>query len=176
MTYDGERVSEHASATLPGGGRDDLWTFDMVEERLVEAMLLWRRATDGEARFGLRGRISSIWRLALSEPAFIDIKEAALRPLPLSRGDVARMTEASEWIAFVPERDRKLVMAALAQLAGGRSQVPWIKLKHALGIRFGAEGLRKRYSRAVTAVANALNAAENHEGGLSSGQIAPPSK
>lgn len=155
---------------------EQFYTFDMVEERLVEGMLLWRRAGDAEARFCLRGRISSIWRMALAEPAFIDIKEAELKPLPLSRGDVARMTEASEWIAFVPEHDRKLVMAALSALAGGRSQVPWLKLKVKLGVKFGAEGLRKRYSRAITGVANALNAAEKRQGGVSSGQMTPPSK
>jgi hypothetical protein len=176
MAYDCESSGPQVSAMVPVGGRDDFYTFAMVEERLVEAMLLWRRADDAEARFCLRGRISSIWRMALSEPAFVDIKEAELKPLPLSRGDVARMTEASEWIAFVAERDRKLVMAALAALAGGRSQVPWLRLKAKLGVKFGAEGLRKRYSRSITKVTNALNAAENRQGGVSSRQMTPPSK
>jgi hypothetical protein len=94
-------------------------TFAAVQDRLVEAMRHWWRSPDSDCRFSLGGRVSAIWRQALSEPAFIDIQEAALRPLPLSRADIARMSEASEWLAFVGERDRKLVTLALVKLASG---------------------------------------------------------
>lgn len=154
------------------GGRDGFWTFEVVQERLVDAMRCWWRAHDRDGRFGLSGRISSLWQQSVDDPLALIERHGMVtpepRPLPLSRADIARMTEASEWLAYVPERDRVLVVAALEQLAGGRDQVPWLKLKHQLGIKFGADGLRKRYSRAITSIANALNAAENCDGGLSS--------
>ena len=167
MTYDSGssgRAGDHPS----GCGRvelgDDFWTFAAVEERLVEAMRHWWRAPDRDRSFGLAGRISSIWRMSLDDPLALIERHGLVtpepRPLPLSRMDMARMAEASEWLAYVPERDRLLVIAALRCLARGDSQVPWLKLKHRLGIKFGADGLRMRYGRAITCIAHALNVAE----------------
>jgi hypothetical protein len=140
---------------------DDFWTWQAVEDRLVDALDLWRRSHDGDARFSLSGRISSIWQQCVDDPlALIErhgVETEAPRPLPLSRGDMARMTEASEWMRFVPECDRRLVILALGYLLKGYSRVPWLKLKHRLGIKFGADGVRMRYSRALTAIAVALN-------------------
>lgn len=139
----------------------EFWTFEAVQERLVDAMRCWRRSHDAEARFGLAGRISSLWSQCVDDPlALIERhgKETeAPRPLPLSRADMARMSEASEWLAFVREEDRRLVVLALGKLASGHKSVPWLKLKRQLGVHFGADGLRKRYSRALTSVCNALN-------------------
>ncbi len=171
MTYvggSGGGLGDHLSS----GGGDACWTFAAVEERLVDALYCWGRMDDGDRRFGLSGRISSIWRQSVDDPlALIERHQAApepeLRPLPLSRGDIARMSEASDWLVHVPDRDRRLVIAALRCLARGEAQVPWRKLKHALGIPFGADGLRKRYSRAITAIAEALNVAEIPKDGLS---------
>ena len=67
----------------------DFWTYEAVLERLVEAMQLWRRAHDPEARFSLSGRISSIWRQAWTDRAEmalieqLDMKTEAPKPLPL---------------------------------------------------------------------------------------------
>ena len=65
MTYrraSSGRVGDHPS----GAGRvelgDGFWTFEAVEERMVEAMRLWWRSPSADSRFGLEGRISSIWR------------------------------------------------------------------------------------------------------------------
>jgi hypothetical protein len=160
MTYLGDRHGSNASATVPLGGRVE-WTWEEIEDRLVDALDLWRRSHDRDARFSLGGRISSVWRQCVDDPlALIErhvVAPEAPRPLPLSRGDMARMTEASEWMRFVPERDRRLVVLALTYLLKGHSRVPWLKLKHRLGIKFGAEGVRKRYSRALEAIAKALN-------------------
>src|SRR3546814_7426400 len=48
--------------------------------------------------------------------------EATPRPLPLSRAEIRRMEEASEWLLLVNERDRALVALAVSWLAGGRSR------------------------------------------------------
>lgn len=169
MTYQGEPAGKVAGRPFQirkGGDLEGFWTFRAVEERLVDALRCWRRASDPEARFGLGGKISSLWGQVIDDTALVDRagwETEAPRPLPLSRADMARMTEASDWLAHVPEGDRRLVVNALAKLANGHAQVPWLKLKHQLGIKFGAEGLRKRYSRSLTLIANALNMAENRE-------------
>ena len=182
MTYEPDALAVDASKSLPSNGRDEFWSWQAVEDRLVEAMGHWWRSHDRDARFSLGGRISSIWRqswtdretLALIEQ--VDLPREAPKPLPLSRGDIARMDEASEWLRFVPEADRRLVVLALVKKAAGHSRVPWLKLRRALGVRFGADGLRMRYSRAITAIANSLNSAANRQGCMSSPQMMKPSK
>jgi hypothetical protein len=161
MTYEGQALQVDHSGTLPHGGRVPLWTWQMVQERMADAMRHWWRSHDSDARFGLGGRISSVWQqcvddqLALIER--VGVETEAPRALPLSRGDMARMVEASEWLAHVREEDRRLVVVVLVYLAKGEKKVPWLKLVRRLGVQHGADGLRKRYSRAITDVANVLN-------------------
>lgn len=142
--------------------KGDFVSFHDVEERLVEAMCCWRRAPDRE-----RGwlQVRSYWpevrrsefiRVVAGEIDWPTV-EKDLRPLPLTRAEVATMMEASDWLQHVPERDRRLVALAAAQLASGKPQVSWKRLKRQLGVEFGADGLRMRYSRAITAIAQSLN-------------------
>ena len=147
----------------------DFWSFAAVEERLVEAMHHWRRSPDRDARFGLGGRISSIWRQALDEPLALIEQHRMAKPeprrLPLSRRDMARMAEASEWLLLVAERARPLVVEAVRCLAKGDSQVPWNALWNRLGRGPpGPDGLRKRYTRALTTICEALNKRANPPG------------
>lgn len=191
MTYAGGQMVGDASSTLPHGGRVAngamFWTWQAVQDRMVEAMGHWWRSSDSEARFSLGGRISSIWRMAWTDRMGLALIEQldlpsanAPRPLPLSRDDMARMAEASEWMRFVPEADRRLVIIVLVKLAAGAKTVPWLTIWKALGRgKPGPEGLRSRYSRAVTSIANALNragTAENCQDGESSPQLGPSSK
>jgi hypothetical protein len=165
MTYQGQAQQDDPSMTLPHGGRVPTWTWQAVEERMAEAMGHWWRSPDSEARYSLGGRISSIWRqswtdrsvMALIEQLDV-VKTEQPKALPLSRDDMARMVEASEWMRFVPEADRRLVITVLVKLAKGNTTVPWLAIWKALGRgKPGPEGLRSRYSRAITCVANALN-------------------
>jgi hypothetical protein len=152
------RVDAEASSS----GRGAFWTFEAVQDRLIEAMLLWRRAPDRE-----RGwlHVKAYWPDIRRMPWWMTVsgehdeleKEPQLRPLPLTRADVAAMNEAGDWLALVPERDRKLVALAVSALASGAKQVPWMELKRAMGVEFGAHGLRKRYSRALAGICTALN-------------------
>jgi hypothetical protein len=164
MTYEGERVSGDGSTTLPPDGRVPAWTWQAVQERMAEAMRHWWRSHDSEARFNLGGRISSVWQSYFPDRAdltlwgsLVDLETAEPKPLPLSRADMARMVEASEWLAHVRAGDRRLVVLVLAYLARGEKKVPWLKLKRRMGVDHGADGLRKRYSRAITDVATVLN-------------------
>lgn len=169
MTYENEKAGR-VDEGLSNAGRADFWTFDAVEERLIEAMRLWWRspgggrwpfAGDGPWNLMTRETRAQAGAMAMMELWKIEQEERRLgggeRPPPLTRADMARRDEASEWLAFVPSADRELVVHALVQLAAGAKAVPWTKLKHRLGIRFGVHGLRKRYSRAITKVAQALN-------------------
>lgn len=130
------------------------WSFEAVEARLVETVELWRRMPGGGPSPVAK---DGPWHLIRAEWGDYADADAAPRRLPLTRAEHAAMIEASGWLAFAPERDRRLVVLAVTELARGRGQVPWLELRAKMGVRFGADGLRMRYSRAITAIARALN-------------------
>jgi hypothetical protein len=141
------------------------WSFDLVREALTVASGLWWR-TPGEARraFATDGP----WHLMQRELAagdydarggFDQSSDEALRPLPLGREEVAFRDRVSEWLGLIEQPDdRVLVILAAGYYARGYRQVPWRKVKHRLRVPRGEAGLRKRFERAVRAVAEALNA------------------
>jgi hypothetical protein len=144
-------------------GRAPFWTFETVQERLIEAMLLWRRAPDRERGWlHVKAFWPEIrrfhWMTAVGGEHDHPEEQPMPRALPLTRAQVAAMNEAGDWLALVPERDRKLVALAVSALASGAKQVPWMELRRAMGVEFGAHGLRKRYSRAIAAICTSLNA------------------
>lgn len=131
------------------------WTFELVQERLVEAMQLWWRMPDRE-----RGwlTVRAYWPEMRRHNHFGDYADAdaAPRPLPLSRAQIARMEEATEWLAFAKPDDRALIALAVMWLASGYQSVHWMKLRGPLGVTYGADGLRMRYGRAINAIAKRL--------------------
>jgi hypothetical protein len=164
MSYSGNDDCANGCAALASDARVPTWTWQAVQDRMAEAMRHWWRSHDSEARFNLGGRISSVWQSYFPDRAdltswgsLVDLETAEPRPLPLSRADMARMVEASEWLAHVREGDRRLVVLALVYLAKGHKRVPWLKIKRRLGVDYGADGLRMRFSRAITDVAVVLN-------------------
>jgi hypothetical protein len=131
-----------------------LWTLDRLQDRLVDTVHLWRRMpSGGPSPIAKDGP----WHLIRAEWGDYADPDAAPRKLPLTRAEYAQMMEASEWLGLVPERDRRLVVLAVTELARGAAQVPWLDLRARMGVRFGADGLRKRYSRALTRICNVLN-------------------
>lgn len=140
-----------------------MWTFDMVEERLVEAVRLWWRTPGGGAwPFASDGP----WHLIGADPGDYDARggdmsgQAVVRPLALSPDEVAARDEATEWVVrFVPAADRPLVWAVIDIKAAGRT-VSWLRLRQERGVRVGADGLRKRYSRGINRVCIGLTGAE----------------
>ncbi|CAD7335290.1 hypothetical protein FIM10_02080 [Sphingomonadales bacterium 56] len=133
------------------------WSFGEVEARLVEAMQFQWRIEGGRWAFASDGPwhliVRDWWDWAAHE-------DKPVPRIPLSREQLARMDEASAWLAHAPERDRKLVVLAIMALAAGRKVVPYRALLKPMGLTMGADGLRKRYGRAITCICNALNAAE----------------
>jgi hypothetical protein len=160
MTYQDDRSGSPQSEPSNSGSLT-FWSFDAVEERMVEAMELWRRAPDRERgwlhvkAFWPQIRRSGVFQIVAGELDHPEEKPE-LKPLPLTRAEVAAMMEASDWLLHVPERDRRLVTIALFYQAQGK-QPQWAKIKRRLGIPFGADGLRMRYSRAITQICKSLN-------------------
>ncbi len=139
------------------------WTFETVKDALVEAAELWRRSPGGgTSPFATDGPWQQMTREAWEYDARGgDMEEAPIRPLPLTRAQIARRDRVSEWLGHIEsEEDRRLVVVAVGYLQRGHKRVPWRKIKHRMRIRFGEDGLRKRFERALSAICNALNAAE----------------
>lgn len=144
------------------------WTFELVRDSLVEAADLWRRSPGG---VGAAWASDGPWRQMLREESKGDYdarggdgssSDVPLRPLPLNAAEVTKRDRISEWLLLVERvEDRKLVVLAIGQLAHGRARVSWRRLKRQTGVPFGEDGLRRRFERAIGAIAVALNAAEN---------------
>ena len=146
-------------AVLPHGA----WTFDAVQERLIEAMLTCWRHPDRE-----RGwlRLRSKWPDVLREASAGDYdarggeltsSEVALKPASLTRLEQAEMEEAFGWTDALAPADRKLVGLVIGILARGQREVKWRALLRPMGLARGADGLRMRYGRAIAAIAAARN-------------------
>lgn len=139
------------------------WTFDAVQDRLVEAMIVCWRDADRE-----RGwlRVRSLWPEITRDQNEGDSDargghglgiEPVIRPAALTRRDVAEMEEAFGWMDAVEPDERRIVGLAVAQLARGRREVSWRAMLHPLGLRYGSDGLRMRYGRAIASIAARLN-------------------
>lgn len=163
---------------LPTGGHClpcDFWTFDMVQERLIEAMIICWRNPDRERGWQT---LRSAWPDVLREVSAGDYdarggdlssSEVALRPCALTRAEQGEMEEAFAWLDHVPVEDRKVIGLAIVKLASGKHRaVPWRDLLRPMGMARGADGLRMRYGRAITSIAHRLNGG-NARGIASSG-------
>lgn len=132
-------------------------TFKDVEQGLVEVMELWRR-TPGQGR-GSPFASDGPWELADRELYGPDVdKDVPLRPAPLTRAEVAERDRVTAWVELAPERDRRLVSLAIVQMSRKGYKSPGFKeLLPKMGLRLGADGLRKRYNRAIYKIASELN-------------------
>ena len=154
-------IDPEALTANPEGSRKgaDFLTFAVVEERLVEAMITCWRTPDRE-----RGwlRVRSAWPEVQRELGAGDYdarggdgksSDVALRPASQTRAEVTEMEEAFGWVAALSPDDRRLVGLVIVQLARGRREVSWVALLKQLGLGRGADGLRKRYGRAIHSIA-----------------------
>ena len=137
--------------------RPECWSFDIVEEWLVEAVSTWwRQGGGGGSPFASDGP----WNLIVAEWndwGAHDKEEERPRPKPLTRAMIARMQEATEWLLLVPEQDRRVLCMALRQLAMGKEEPDWKRMLRPLGLRRGAHGLKRRYTQGITAICTKLN-------------------
>jgi hypothetical protein len=138
-----------------------LLSFGDIEERLVEAMLVCWRNPDRE-----RGwmRIRSAWPDVAAEAGDYDARggdhassDVAIRPASLTRLEVAEMEEAFAWLDPIDPVDRKLIGLVITAMARGAKQVPWMRLRAPMGVTRGADGLRKRYERAIGEICRRVN-------------------
>ena len=150
----------------PIGGRDDVdspkgqfLSFTAVEDRLVEALLTCWRYPDRERGWQtLRSAWPEISRDVWAgdyDARGGDGTSAVLRPAAQTRAEISEMEEAFGWLDGVAPDDRKLIGLAIVQLAQGKREVSWIELMRKMGVKRGADGLRMRYSRAITMIAQA---------------------
>lgn len=148
-----EELAAHAPA----------YDWDAVEEQLIAAFVLWQRSP-GEGRWPFAG--DGPWHLVQRSRHAGDYDarggdleaEIEPRPLPLTRAEVEQRDRVTAWIELIPDADdRRLVGMALQSLASGRERVPWRRLLRKMGLKHGADGLRMRYSRAITAICSTLN-------------------
>lgn len=135
---------------------DEFLSFRDLEARLVEAVHLLWRIEGGTWPFASDGP----WHLIVKEWADWDARDAKpVRQGPLTRAELARLEEVGRWQAMIPERDRRLVVLAVRELAKGAASVPWMALRAPMGLALGAGGLRKRYERALGALCKRINGA-----------------
>lgn len=158
------------------------WTFEAVEDRLVEAMRFAWRDKSGLWPFAGDGP----WHLMQAVAGDYDARGGDMDApppmrVPLSRAERGRMDEAVGWLALVPAparpgarlavardgrgSDAHLVVLACRKLAAHRGegrdgskrgQVRWMLLLRPMGLGKGAGALAKRYGRAITAIAVVL--------------------
>ena len=148
------------SSGNPGGSREGrALSFYDVQDRLVEAMLTCWRYPDRERGWQT---LRSAWP-EISRDVWAGDYDArggdgtsadvVLRPASQTRAEVAEMEEAFGWLDAVAPVDRKLIGFAIRDLARGKREVSWLGLLPRMGLDRGAEGLRKRYARAIHSIA-----------------------
>lgn len=139
----------------------EMWTYEMVETRLVEALLCARRVSDREAGW-LRLRawwpdvVRATWLGDYGGDGVDGASAVRVRPLPLTREQIAQMRETEGWLGrYLDEDARRLVLLALGFLAAGR-RIGWLRIGRATRVRVSAEALRRRYIEALARIACGL--------------------
>lgn len=166
-------------------GAEPRFTWETVEGELVEAVKLsWRLPSGGASSFATDGPWQWLTRLARASAGATDRPGAAEWELlrneidtqhmkdarntaatsPLTAREVDWMDERLAWLLLVPERDRKLVWVALVQIASARGRFSWNRVRERLQenrrwreVAISNRGLGARYSRAIGAIAKALD-------------------
>jgi hypothetical protein len=134
----------------------DLMTFDLVQERLVEAWGYLLRMPDREAGFQ---RIKAMWPDVRRHNAFGDYGDMDVDAKPklpgLRTAEVDQMEEALGWVEWVSERDRKLIGLVLGQLQR-LAHPEWDAVARRIVPSPTADACRKRYGRALHRICTRL--------------------
>ena len=146
------------SGTLP----DDIWTFETVEQWLIEALLVLHRLPDREAGWR-KVQTMSLWRQVQREWGdYVDSDDAPRGP-GVTRRELAEMEEALGWLAWVAAGDtRRIVGMGLHQkLINYGAAISWTVMRKRFVARgdkgWTTDGLRKRYGRAIGTICERLN-------------------
>ncbi|SNS53509.1 hypothetical protein SAMN06295912_108131 [Sphingomonas laterariae] len=143
------------------------WTFQAVQDRLVEAWGFQRavasvmpagaRASDGPWHLVIRDR-ADMAEQSLAGHELVSIGRATLRP-----EEVDRMDEALGWVVHVRADDVRLLALAIGALERSGHRIAWSDIAPRCGLRtklghlMGPEALKMRYRRAIKDIAVALN-------------------
>lgn len=140
----------------------EYWTFEGVQERLIEAMGFLDRVTpSGHNPYASDGPWSQIVKDRLVD--YVDVDELRERGAKarggLNAAEVDRMEETLDWIRIVPAKGqlRRLVGVVILQLLNGGSQPRWADVKASMRSKDSPDALRKGYSRSITRIAERLN-------------------
>lgn len=138
----------------------ELATFDLVQERLVEAWGYLLRMPDREKGWQ---RIKAMWpdvRRHNANGDYGDTEPDAKPKQPgLRTAEVDDMEEALGWVEWVPTQHRILIGVVLGQLQRiDRPDWTWIAAQ--IEGRPEPDACRMRYSRALTRICERLNGAE----------------
>lgn len=145
--------------TVPVVEGCEWWSFDAVQERMLEAWGYMGRMPDGEAAWLRACSRSSMPAIVRSARAGDTLETRTGRPgLRSAQVDLVErvLTGEGAWIEWVVPRDRSLV-ATVLRMSGRRTGVEWRDVAESEGGSVGAEALRKRYSRAITGIVVRLN-------------------
>lgn len=159
-------------------GAEPFWSYQSVQAALVEAVVLtWRSESSGRWPFASDAPWQLMTRAARAQAGEVkgmDLQRLLLedderetrqwqgreRKRALTAEEVDWRDAVLAWLPIVPDRDRRIVVLAVRQLAAGRSQVDWLAVKRRIGVDIGRRGVGMRYSRAISAIAKALNAGQ----------------
>lgn len=152
-----------AVPAMEGEQEGGSWTFDLVEEKLLEAWGYLMRMPDAE-RAWLKSCERSAMPAVLRSARAGDYLEtrparAGLRSVEVDLVDQVLIGDAA-WIEWVMERDRPLVAAVMRVMGRARSGFGWSDVAAEMQWVAGPDALRMRYSRAVTRIAVKLDASK----------------
>jgi hypothetical protein len=141
-------------------GRDGILSFEDVEQRLIEAILVTWRQPDRE-RMWLTVR--AYWPEApigedgdYGGDGIDGVSSSVLRTASLTRREIADAEQAFGWLAAVQHvDDRRLIGKALRQRAMQGGSIEWLPLWDRSYA--SVEAMRKRYSRAMQRVVARAN-------------------
>lgn len=123
-----------------------------VEAALIEARVLWLRWThQGRNPFATDGP----WALAQGEAGDY-AWDAPLRPLPLTRDEVARVQAVGAWLLLVPDDAARRMIVTVIDHYAATGRVDWVIIMRRMGVTRGRDGLRMRYARAMQALARVM--------------------
>ncbi|UYY77781.1 hypothetical protein [Sphingomonas sp. R1] len=138
---------------------DGFRTFDDLQEALVEAVTIYRRAfVRGAWPFAGDGP----WHLFRHEAGDHGAYDAARMPkVPPSRAELGEMQQRLDWLRLVSDDDdRVLVVRAIEALANGASRVPWSRLVQAKARWRTADALSYRYRKVLAVLVKRVNRLE----------------
>lgn len=138
----------------------ELATFDVVEERLVEAWGFMMRLPDREIGWQ---RIVAIWPELRRHNSFGDYGDMDTDARPRRPGlrseEIERMEQALGWVDWVPQQHRRLIGLVLTMLQK-IDDPDWVWAAARIEGAPKPDACRKRYNRSLSRICERLNGAE----------------